>query len=807
MDAVDTAELVSAGLSVLPLRLDGTKAPAIKEWKQFQNERPHELELKRWGTRGGVGIVCGKVSGNLEIIDIDDAGLLNDYLEQIEALGGSEVWHKLTVVKTPRPGYHLLYRMPEPPQGNQKLAMQSLNGKQKTLIETRGEGGYVVAVGSNPAVHESNKPYLFVQGDYSTIPMLTMEERALLLNAARSLSMVDFAEIEGEDRMISQRSKLPVTRDTTDGARGQRPGDEFAERVSWQDILEPMGWQIVKRRGDVIFWRQPQKQNKGHSATTGYGSADILYVFSSNAAPFDPGRGYQKFTAYALLHHGADFSAAARDLRAQGYGVVNQVPATIEKTLEAGITAAPLPFDNTELQFTDRANGLRFARDWGHCVRHAKGHGWMIYTEKYHWEPSPARASEAAWHTAAKLYNEINNLEPAERERYMKAAKRLHSMAGHTQMLAAAATFPGIFQDIQDFDGPEYDNLLNCQNGIVDLSTNELIAHDSRYLITKQANVAWDDKATCPLFDDCLNYWFEGDTEMIDFFWRWVGYTLTGYTHFEHFVFLEGPGGNGKTIARETIVNLMGTYVKTLPKTALMVSHLDQTTAITRALGARMIAVSEVNSGDRLDEGRTKDLVSGEMQPARLLYQDGFDFKPCGKLWMHGNHRPRITDTTESIWRRLLTVPFHVIIPPEKRDPNLRYKTLQEKPGILNRAIAGWQRCSSSRSFMVPAKVAAANKEYRKESDAVMQWLENRCKKTPDGNFKHYSEATPCFLAYESYKSWTNSNGRMALNETNFRREMEKLGFTKERLGKSQKVHYLGLILLPYSTNTNDEDE
>ena len=83
MDAVDTAELVSAGLSVLPLRLDGTKAPAIKEWKQFQNERPHELELKRWGTRGGVGIVCGKVSGNLEIIDIDDAGLLNDYLAQI----------------------------------------------------------------------------------------------------------------------------------------------------------------------------------------------------------------------------------------------------------------------------------------------------------------------------------------------------------------------------------------------------------------------------------------------------------------------------------------------------------------------------------------------------------------------------------------------------------------------------------------------------------------------------------------------------------------------------------------------------
>ena len=174
------------------------------------------------------------------------------------------------------------------------------------------------------------------------------------------------------------------------------------------------------------------------------------------------------------------------------------------------------------------------------------------------------------------------------------------------------------------------------------------------------------------------------------------------------------------------------------------------------------------------------------MQPARLLYQDGFDFRPCGNSGCIGNHRPRITDTTESPWRRLLTVPFHVIIPPEKRDPNLRYKTLQEKPGILNRAIAGWQRAAHQAGLSwVPPKSPLLIK-LPKESDAVMQWLENRCKKTPDGNFKHYSEATPRFCLRELQVldkfQWTHG-----LNETNFRREMEKLGFTKERLGKSQR--------------------
>ena len=47
---------------------------------------------------------------------------------------------------------------------------------------------------------------------------------------------------------------------------------------------------------------------------------DLLYVFSSNAAPFEPEKGYSKFAVYALLNHGGDFTAAARALAAEGYG-------------------------------------------------------------------------------------------------------------------------------------------------------------------------------------------------------------------------------------------------------------------------------------------------------------------------------------------------------------------------------------------------------------------------------------------------------------------------------------------------------
>jgi hypothetical protein len=56
------------------------------------------------------------------------------------------------------------------------------------------------------------------------------------------------------------------------------------------------------------------------SATTGYAGGASLYVFSSNAPPFMPGEGYSKSAAYALLEHGGDFSAAARELARSGAG-------------------------------------------------------------------------------------------------------------------------------------------------------------------------------------------------------------------------------------------------------------------------------------------------------------------------------------------------------------------------------------------------------------------------------------------------------------------------------------------------------
>ncbi len=115
----------------------------------------------------------------------------------------------------------------------------------------------------------------------------------------------------------SMKSKEPVKRTAPNGGP-LPPGADYAIKTDWGDIL-PKGWRRSGRVGDVEYWTRPGKR-AGVSATVNFSGKENLYIFSTNASPFEPQKSYSKFAAYALLKHGGDFSAAARALASAGYG-------------------------------------------------------------------------------------------------------------------------------------------------------------------------------------------------------------------------------------------------------------------------------------------------------------------------------------------------------------------------------------------------------------------------------------------------------------------------------------------------------
>ena len=96
------------------------------------------------------------------------------------------------------------------------------------------------------------------------------------------------------------------------------PGDDYNSKVSWDQILTPLGWSKVYTKNDATAWRRPGKA-EGISATTNFNGKDNLYVFTTSTI-FESEHSYSKFAAFATLEHAGDFKAAASALRSQGYG-------------------------------------------------------------------------------------------------------------------------------------------------------------------------------------------------------------------------------------------------------------------------------------------------------------------------------------------------------------------------------------------------------------------------------------------------------------------------------------------------------
>ncbi len=300
------SEYRDAGISVIPLRLDGSKAPAIPSWQPYRERLATTEELDQWFAQpAGIGMIAGAISGGIEVIDFDDGELYQPWLHMVP-----HIVERLPVIETPSGGWHVIFRCDEI-GGNIKIAMDPTREK-KTLIETRGEGGYIVAEGSPCSTHATGLPYCQYSGPkLPCVPRITPQERAELWRAARTFDKSHLAAT------IRRKRERAAVRSST----GEHPAiAAFNERTSWESLLESHGW--TSRDGER--WTRPGK-SFGVSAriVIADDGSEVLTVFSANSGPLSPTGSYRtwnKFTAWAAMdfngNNQAAFQAARQEVTA-----------------------------------------------------------------------------------------------------------------------------------------------------------------------------------------------------------------------------------------------------------------------------------------------------------------------------------------------------------------------------------------------------------------------------------------------------------------------------------------------------------
>lgn len=346
-----------------------------------------------------------------------------------------------------------------------------------------------------------------------------------------------------------------------------------------------------------------------------------------------------------------------------------------------------------------------------------------------------------------------------------------------------------------EFD--RHPGILVVNNGVLDFANGVFREHRPADLATYKTPCDFNPDADCPRWMRFLDYFLQGDQTLIDYLARATGYSLTGYVDKDILFFLYGKGANGKSTFTCTLKMLAGDLMTTVPIEALMAKASDNNFDYRKAQmeGKRIVVSDEIPEERRLNESSIKSLVGGDDITARRPYEKPYVFTPTHKLWLVGNHKPKIAGTDHGIWRRVHLVPWLQAMPEAERRP--RHEILAEfrteLPGILNWAVRGYIDMIDQGGLQPPGAVIEATREYQKDSDQFARFMEERTQ-------NQWGLTTSLTQLRETYQAWCHDEGEEPRYQSNQKisHYLRDQGWEIYQSGRRKERHVQGLHIRDY---------
>lgn len=445
--------------------------------------------------------------------------------------------------------------------------------------------------------------------------------------------------------------------------------------------------------------------------------------------------------------------------------------------------AAASPISTSrEFAPTDLYNARLFVSEHGQNTRSVPGMGWLVW-EGRRWavdlDGAVMRLAKATidnmYATAVEDLAAAGNIsdQGARKEAVAEAQRRLsHALKSQAEprlraMVSLAESEPEVLAHVGDFDQPPM--LVNTPGGVYHLLENRLREHRREDLMTRITAASPDRDHLAPRWRSFLKEILV-DEDRIAHLQRALGYSITGLMREQKIFLLLGEGNNGKSTLAQTIVKVLGDYAAEVNfETFLLRDNRSGTRGdLIRLRGKRFGMASEMNPGERLDTRRLKEWTGGEDVVARELYKNEISFKPVAKLWFLANHAPIVQDSSLGIWRRLVRIPFEIVIPAGRVDLELESKLLAEAPGIMWWLIEGCQ--AYLRDGLGEDPVAkAATAAWRADSDHIGRWMQNACILEPDAKCARR-------VLRANYTGWCEAEDERPVGPKPFAEELHRRG-------------------------------
>jgi P4 family phage/plasmid primase-like protien len=779
MNVAEVARIWQAsGVSVIPILANQTKRPAIR-WSPYIATAPTLDEVHDWWGNGktwGLALICGGVSGGLEMCEIEGRALdgrsMTEVMNRMDETGARHIWELLSgpegfTETSPSGGLHFLYRISDHEvPGNTKIAQKARDeeGNRLCLVETRGHGGYVITAPTSGICHPSGEAWQLLQGQYGKLPVITWQERNLF-HQALQLALDESPAPVAVPTMSSVQTLVPVSATTATSVSSLSPGDDFEARVDWHDILAPTGWRVShKGPGNERHWTRPGKEMRdGTSATTGRANdRDRLYVFSTSTE-FEAEVPYTKFGAYALLNHGGDHHAAAQTLARLGYGERPAVVTIDEVVFHRAEAVAGEPVEHYTLD--DVGNGMRFKR----CI---EGRYRWLYDEKkwYLWDG--VRWVPDHDDAIVREYMEMTEAMAAEAlangDKVLAKWAKTSRNAGRINAGISLAKAMKMAYSSADW-GPNR-HLLNLPNGTMDLHSGELLEHDKGNLQVQLAGAEFEPEAQCPRFEEFMEAAIP-EQGMRSYVQRALGYSMLGDADQRALFVLYGPSGTGKSTLIETMQHVFGTYGTTAQAGTFrsIKNEKTPTNDLHELRGRRFVTSSETAEGANFDEELLKRLTGRDSVRSRALYQESQEWVPECTLWLATNNAPRFNSDDNAIWSRVKLIPLTtVFLGQDQVFDYARTVLAPEAAGIFNWLLEGLRQFLAH-GLGEPTQLTQLTADHRVSSDSVARFVAD---KLADGSYVESGRIKANDI-YLGYAEWCRQVGERSLGSRRFMFRME----------------------------------
>lgn len=309
------------------------------------------------------------------------------------------------------------------------------------------------------------------------------------------------------------------------------------------------------------------------------------------------------------------------------------------------------------------------------------------------------------------------------------------------------------------FDGRHYIQFKNCTFDVMDW--REVEPSPSMY-ITNKLPVELDFTIGPNEADAFLDSIADGDADVVAALKEVMGACMCSKRVLSQSPMLIGRAGgasgkasNGKSTYLNWLRQILGTE---------NVSSLDIATLGQRFQAGRVVG-KLANLGDDIPDGflkgdelsMFKKLVTGDAIYTDVKNGDGYEFRPTASMVFSMNAVPRLSDTTDGIFRRLAFIPFRKRFAPglPGYDPNMASKLA--KPEVLRRGAAlGLLALGEliERGGLTPIPdMVAEIEEVKQDNDSVTRWLFEECVSVAD------VDKRPTATVFNEYFDWCKGAG------------------------------------------------